>query len=195
MSDMLATLDERDKNRIQIDKVKQQTVEPGVMKLPVSTVTKAENSEKWVFEIEHPIEGSHRLYRDAPTEGWDDNNELIKLLNWYNVESDPYQFQTRAIYVAKKGSDCDYAHGWDFIAPPDYEKIPDPMTDQLKQKFDNIRMPEADHLLFYLIVALGVTFGAANATGSTVLTGVVLAWFFGTSILAMMAFGLPGDDT
>lgn len=162
-TNVLATLSEEQENRVQIDKIRQFTVEPGLMRLPVSVVTKAKNSEKWVVELEHPIEGTHRFYIEAPLEGWSDENELVQVLDWYGIDNDPYQLQLKHMYVKKTGDEADQHHGWELTAPPDYDpEPPEPMRVQIQNKFIWLKehRPSRSVGLFYTILTVGVVVGA-----------------------------------
>lgn len=117
-----ATLNERQENLVQMQKVAEMTIEPGVMRLPVTTVTTADNSEQWVIEVEHPVEGEHRFFREKPVHGWHSDQELVQLLHWYGIyENDPYMLQVERLYVRYVGKESDYNHGWELLSP-DYFK-------------------------------------------------------------------------
>lgn len=137
---ILANLSEEDQNRVQLSKIKRWTVEPGVMKLPVSVVTKAKNSEKWAIEVEHPLEGTLRFYRDAPLHGWTKTEGgIVEMMEWYDIRTeDPYQLQLMKIYMEKTGDSAEQAHGWEPVAPPDYSE---PLTERVKETYRNISVP------------------------------------------------------
>lgn len=196
---LLATLSEEQENRVQIDKIREFTVEPGLMKLPVSIVTKAENSEKWVLEVEHPIEGTLRMYLTAPVNGWDEENELVRTLNWYNINRDPYQLQMRHVYVRKDDDASEQAHGWVLTAPPDYKPYPpEPIATQLKAKLSWVldRRPNRTlTALWFTLMAGSVVGGALTAvlvSGSAVV-GLIISMvaYVASSIVAMILFDPP----
>lgn len=169
-ADVLATLDERDQNRVQLQKIRDFTVEPGLMELPVSLVTKAENSEKWAIEVEHPIEGTLRVYRDSPVTGWEaEDDNIVQLMEWYDV-ADPYELQLRHIFM-RKTEDADQAHNWEPARPPDYEA---PIPVQLAEKRRSIaeKMPELGPVMGWLVSLIYVAGVAYVVTTSISVDGL-----------------------
>lgn len=115
----LATLSEEQANLVQMQQIAEQTVEPGVMRLPVKTVTTAENSEQWAIELDHPVEGTLRFYRKKPRYGWHDDQELVELLRWYEIhDRDPYKLQIEQLYAEHDPDEADQHHGWCLAEPP-----------------------------------------------------------------------------
>jgi hypothetical protein len=118
---LLANVDEKMENVLQLQKIKELTVEEGVMTLPVTTVTKAKNSSAWAIEIEHPEEGTHRLFRSNPSKGWTVNEgNIVEMMDWYGIKSeDPYHLQLHHIYVEYDPENAEQVHGWKPIKPPE----------------------------------------------------------------------------
>lgn len=130
--DLLANLSEEQENIVQLQQIKDATVEPGLMRLPVSVVTKATNSENWAIEVDHPLEGTLRFYRNAPTDGWyPESGNIVEMLAWYDINGDPYQLQLMRIYMKKTGDQAEQPHGWEPAQPPGYEP---PIREQLQEK-------------------------------------------------------------
>lgn len=120
-----ATLSEEQSNLVQMQEISERTIEPGLLRLPVGTVTTAENSPKFAIEVKHPIDGSLRVFAEKPRQGWSDDNRLVELLEWYDIhDDDPYKLQTGDVYIRHKGDAADQPHGWEIVKPP--HKRPDP---------------------------------------------------------------------
>lgn len=196
-----ANLSERQHNIVQFDAMKAATVEEGLLKLGVSLVTKAENSEKWAIEVEHPIEGTHRVFVDAPTEGVVPGSEMYELLQWYGV-SNPYHLQLGRVYVEKQGDDCDYAHGWEIVAPPGYKPDPPrPIKEQLKFKYDRwigVSRPSFTATTLYLFLLGGSMAGAVlppvplgpTWVGSIITAAIAFAF---VTVVAMILLDAQGN--
>lgn len=117
-----STLSEEQENVLQLDKLRRYTVEPGVLKLPVTRVDSAENTEKFVVTLDHPVfpEKKCRVYLEKPTMGWERDQELVKVLRWYCGENctDPYQLQLTSVRVKFTGTES--RASWEILKPPDY---------------------------------------------------------------------------
>lgn len=192
--DLLANLSEEQTNLVQLDKIHELTVREGVMRLPVHLVTTAENSDQWVVEVEHPVEGTYRLYFEAPMKGWTDDNELVQLLGWYGVRRNPYELQVREIYVAYRPDQTTQAHGWIAVPPPGWE---DSVKHRLRQHLGRFRINRTP-LKVWTFVGFGTLGFVAvmswlNYTASTDPSGLAapLGYVFGyvlTTMIALMIF-------
>lgn len=134
----LAELHEEDKQRLNLQKIREMTIGDKLMKLPVSYVTTAKNSPNWAITVEHPIEGELTFYADAPVNGWvPKDGNIVQILNWYNVKTeDPYQLQIMSICVEKTDSQESRAHGWELVEPPGYDA---PLGRQFGRKWDKFK--------------------------------------------------------
>lgn len=170
----LTTLSERQEHRQQMQEIRRRTIAPGVMKLSVANVDTSKSNEKWAIDLEHPaLSDEIRLFLDKPTDGWSMQNETVRMLEWYGIESgDPHQLEFENLVVEKDEGKSDYAHGWRFVEPPDYRTtarlkargVKRSVRDKLGMKQSNIRM-------FGFMLA-GVTAGSLVAS---ILSGLLLS--------------------
>lgn len=137
-----ATLDEKQENVVQMQKINRLTVEPGVMKLPVSRVTTSDNSPQWVIDLEHPIEGDLRFHRDKPVQGYDPEEGIVQMLRWYGIYDDnPYKLQTEFIFVENVGREnSETMHDWELLSPDYFRDEPDPTRrEKVKGKYASFK--------------------------------------------------------
>lgn len=192
--DALATLSEREENRVQMQEIKRRTVEPGVMLLSVKRVVSAENSQKWAIDIDHPVRDDDnpiRVFVDKPTTGWTRDYEIVLLLEWYGIhDQDPHQLEFVNVYLKKDDERSDYAHGWMLIEPPDYEA---PMRVQLqrhKKRLSTDFRPTRTNAKMWTMLLAGSVGGALFPTPDAlflrpfiVATAFVLVTIFGMAVM------------
>lgn len=134
----LATLSDREENRYQMQEIARRTVAKGLLRLSVKDVTSAENSEQWAIDIEHPARSDPiRIFAEKPIEGWSREYKIVRMLQWIGEESsrDPHKLEFNDLYMEKNSDESDYAHGWQVVAPPDYDP---PITVQLREHYENL---------------------------------------------------------
>lgn len=113
-SSVLATLDEEQAVAVQLQKIEEYTIQPGLMRLPVSEVTSAENSDNMVVVLNHPVEDDIRKYFAKPPY-WSTEYELPALLDAYGYRTNnPYHLQRDRLYVEYDDDDEE----WVIIGPP-----------------------------------------------------------------------------
>lgn len=121
----LAELDEHQKVVVQLDKIKELSVGPNVMRLPVSEVITTEENPLVKVILDHPLEGEISLGFRKP-KIWDPKNELVEFLSWYGHSPKRlYVMQTERVYV--KHSD---QYGWEPIRPPSMRRGRHAVTDR-----------------------------------------------------------------
>jgi len=146
-----ATPSEEMKNRIQLQKMQEQTVESGVVRLSVKRVTMAENSESIAIDLDHPIAGELRVFKDKPKQGWTTDNELVALMkDWYGMSTtNPYALQQYMLYVVHDPDGSEYAHDWRLADPRQYDpsrmsrrrRYRESLTDRLEAAYDGTFAP------------------------------------------------------
>lgn len=147
-----ATLDEQQRNVVQMQKLQQMTVEPGVMRLPVTSVSTHEDSPKWVIDVEHPVEGEIRFHRKKPVQGYDPNEGIIQLMEWYGIHDDnPYKLQTEYLYVRHAGEESETVHDWELLSPHYQQDERLSTRERQLERIRNLRskMPERKKTLVY----------------------------------------------
>lgn len=173
----LATLDEDQRNLVQMQQVAEATVEPGLFRLPVKRAATAEENRAWSIDVEHPVEGEIRFRIDKPTtEGWVDDQELVQLLRWYQIhDRDPYKLQTRFVYVEHKGDESDTPHGWELVQPPDYTKPEKPVPEQLADYWHAAKTwrPPRNVAVAYTFLFAGALIGAMAAAPLASVAGLI----------------------
>lgn len=138
-TDVLATLEERERNRMQMQEIARRTVRPGLLRLKVENVTSAENSEQWAIDVAHPTRRDPiRIFAEKPIEGWSDDYKIVKLLRWVGEEStrDPHKLEFHDLYMKKDPENSSFPHDWMAVEPPDYEP---PMKIQFGRHWRTIR--------------------------------------------------------
>lgn len=126
-SDELATLNEEQRNIVQMQEIARYTVAPGVVRLPVDEVSTAHNSDQWTVDVKHPFKGKQRFFFEKPVV-WDGSYEIEDVLDWYDIDNqNPYHLQLKRVTVEYDKEEDD----WDFVEPPDYDA---PIPTQLKRK-------------------------------------------------------------
>lgn len=207
---MLATLSEEQQNLVQMQQVSELTVEPGVMRLPVTQVTTTPDNGRWSIRVEHPIEGELFFNMDKPRT-WRDDAELVELLHWYDIQDrDVYKLQTKYLHVEHVGSSADSPHGWELIEPPWMEKRREARRRRRpwhQRAWDRVTTTFAAHrpertyanvwtaLLFgaLLPVALLPFFGLTGPQ-IAIYAGAVVTSFFVTTGAVVAAVEPPEDD-
>lgn len=122
-----ATPDEQLQAAIDMDKVREYTVRPGLLRLPVSALTTAHNSPQYVVQLDHPVLGDTdtRFFIDKPAE-WNTHREFWpRFLDWHGYTArSQYELQTDRVYVRHTpGRDRDtpgvsVSGDWTLVAPP-----------------------------------------------------------------------------
>jgi len=185
--------DEETKAMIQTTELREMTVEPGVMRVPVDEVTTAHNSEQWVVEMDHPVEDDIRFFLPKPTHGWSDDYMLVRLLRWYDIldaddqlaNVNPYHLQIYDLYIEYDDVDDE----WELIKPPQARSRLDSVREWLGRIRDRIGPIKRGPVVFYAILTLGVCAGVARvgyAYGDPLVLspviGLVCATFIGLLI-------------
>lgn len=116
--DALAVLDESQETLVQMQEIQARTVAPGLLVLPVTTVTSAANSQKWAISVEHPVTGEITFYLDKPLGGWSEEYPIVGLLDEYGiVDGNPYKLQLREVYVELIGDNPENSREWALRKP------------------------------------------------------------------------------
>lgn len=204
---LLAELDEERRACVQIDEIQRRTIEPGLMRLPVSQVSTAEDSNTVTIEVEHPVEGDVSFHLSKPTT-WNPENELVQFLDNYGLRfSDVYDLQTRDVYV-----DCSAGNSrnWELAVPPeDRPSTRERAVARLRNAASEIREEFSDSndkiVALWLISAITTYptlmffFGGAEGLPETGGEALFVAFFFGVVNFAvfigvMMVAALIDDD-
>lgn len=166
-----AQLDERQEAIIETSKLKEMTVEPGIMRVPVDEVTTAANSEQWVVIMDHPVEEDIRFFLPKPRTGWSDDYLLVRVLRWYDVvdesqsigNADPYALQRLSLYIEYDEAD----ESWDLIQPPSDSGVLGRGRNWIEDRIESIRtsIPSTDRTAFAMFgfIQLGILVGATVA--------------------------------
>lgn len=193
--ELLDTLSEEQEDRVQMEELYRRTQEDGSMQLKCSTVTTAENSPQFAIEVEHPVEGTIRLFAEKPVDGWSDDYLLVRMFDWYDVTSNnPHELQLRDLYVKKDEESSDYAHGWTFVRPPDYSEPEPPVREQLADRWATIKnyRPDRSNGLMYTFLFAGAVIGPVLGLSLPALLGpltvpaVTMVVFMFTTIMGMV---------
>lgn len=122
----LATIDEEMETIVQMTKLAEQTVKPGVMRLPVDSVTTAKNSPQAVITVKHPVEGDIRMYykKMDDQKTWTDETELKRVLDWYGyTRREMHALDSDRLYVQyAPNSEEGGASDWHIVPPPSKTK-------------------------------------------------------------------------
>lgn len=163
----LATLSDRQENRLQMQEIKRRTIEPGLMQLSVKHVVSAENSENWAIDIEHPaMDDEIRVFAEKPLEGWTRDYKIVRVLDWYGIhDQDPHQLEFENVYMRKDEGASDYAHGWMLVEPPEYRYTApmDVQIERTKQWIANQR-PSRTNAKMWLLLLGGAVAGPMLAS-------------------------------
>lgn len=209
---VLATLDEEQTVAIQLQRIEEYTIRPGLMRLPVSEVTSAENSDKMVIVLDHPVEDDIRKYFAKPPY-WSTEFELPALLDAYGYRSNnPYHLQCHSLYVEYIESDDE----WEIVEPPEEwkrtwhriqkqiskrvnEKVPGPISHAIegfRRRFRWI-VPRGSYGAFIGLTVLGLVAGtiALWAGPDPTPTRVVYMQLIGLVAGALAAFFLVPPPT
>ena len=166
---ILAPLDKQREEQVKLRKLREATVdgEKNLLQLPCSDVSKPDSGNTWLIEVHHPTQGPLQFHVDD-VETWHRDEELVQLLNWYDVDQDPYHLQfNRELYVEKNPEEAYGAKDWRLVEPPNYTPdVPRPMSEQLQMKaeklagtvgrFTNITSTSIDATMLYGVLTLGV---------------------------------------
>jgi hypothetical protein len=179
---LLANLSEDQEDAVEIQKVQEMTVEPGLMKLPVKKVVTAENSDQYAIIVDHPVEGEHSLFVEKPVTGWSREYTLVRMFDWYGITgTNPHQLQLCRIYVEHNPEEADRSHGWRIVQPPNYETPPDPMGEQVREMVDTIAdelsmaRPNRTYSILFGFTLLGVIVASMMSVPTIGIVGA-LAW-------------------
>lgn len=163
-----AQLDEHQKAIVQTTKIKEMTVEPGLMHVPVDEVTTAKNSEQWVIIMDHPVEDDIRFFLPKPRTGWSDQYKLVRVLDWYGVTdetaygtADPFALQQQSLYISYDNN----ADDWELVEPPSDPTFLERTSARLNAVNPGRYIPSVDRnvLTMYAFIQMGVWAGAALA--------------------------------
>lgn len=167
-----AQLGEREEAIVQTTKIRKMTVAPGVMRVPVDEVTTAENSEKWVVKMDHPVDDNIRFFLDKPIRGWSADYKLVRLLDWYGIadaeadgweNADPYALQAEKLYMEYD----EEADDWALIRPPQAKTRLERASAWAGGLIESARaqVPSVDRtvLTMFGFIQLGIVLGAAGA--------------------------------
>lgn len=138
-SAVLAELDEETKTALQLDEIRERTVEPGLMRLPVSQVATSEDNANVTVTVEHPVEGEIDFHLSKPTT-WGPENELVRFLDWYDTTvSGIYTLQTRSVYVRRisEGGSLT-SDSWELAEPPETVERRDRVVRSIEGAFDRV---------------------------------------------------------
>lgn len=183
--DLLATLDEEQKAIVELQKIQEMTIRPGLMKLPVSRVSTSPNSEGYVIDLDHPFIPEKELkqhYRKPIS--WQHDHEFVRVLDWYtSTGTDPYALQTTEVYVEYDESDDD----WRIVRPPDSTRSMREVVADRWRDLQRVR-PRKSNVTMFAFMLTGVLFGgiATVLTSSALLTALLpMCAFLVTTILGM----------
>lgn len=186
-ADLPANLNEEQRALVEMQHVFEMTVEPGVMRLPVKSVSTHDKSHKWAITLEHPITGDITLHVDKPVTGWHEDCELATLLEWYNIhDQDVYKLQCEHIYVEHDESVRD---DWKLKAPP--WTIEEPTAwEQRRERLSNIRPGRSMETMWTTMWAVT---GLVMFAMMFVLTGMTMALLSaGLSMAALVVATIAG---
>jgi len=180
------------KNRIQLQKMQEQTVESGVVRLSVKRVTMAENSESIAIDLDHPIAGELRVFKDKPKQGWTTDNELVELMqDWYGMSTtNPYALQQYMLYVVHDPDGSEYAHDWRLADPRQYDparmsrrrRYREALADRLEAAYDETFTP-------WMITFASLTLATYGVLSLDLSTVAELATVFVTQIAIVIIVG------
>lgn len=121
-ADTLAVLQEEEENLVQMQELQARTAAPGILELPVGTVSTAANSPKWAIDIEHPVLDDLRFHYEKPVAGWSDDYDITELLTAYGIfDANVFKLQTREVYVEHTGGDPEMSGNWKIRLPSEVE--------------------------------------------------------------------------
>lgn len=190
----LAVPDEELDTVIQMTKLADLTVRPGLMRLPVKKVTTAKNSPQVVIILEHPVEDDIRKYYDKP-KMWTRHSELRRLLDAYGyTERNMHALQTEHMYVTHDGEE------WEIVPPPSKirkraRRWRKAASHQMPRRLNAVigilvrrmwlvreSLPSKNHFRLVQMTVLGTLLGMVLAilTGFTSIVGaaVIIVWAF-----------------
>lgn len=160
---VLATLDEEQRAHVQMQQMKEATVAPGVLKLPVKRVTTSEERGVYAVELDHPMvePKETRQFYDKPVHGWTDDYKIVRILDWYTGSENPHDLQLHHVYTRYHEEDDE----WEIIRPPGHTK---PLADRLKRYVPSRRTlaslrPSRTHATMFAFMTTGLLFGVAIA--------------------------------
>lgn len=194
----LAMPDEHMEISIELSKVKECTIRPGLMRLPVTKVTSAENSPKLVIELNHPIIGDIKKFKQKPTDTWREDNELVRILEWYGYTTRNYhQLQTERLYVEyDEDGGAKERDKWKIVKPPEKGSYLERIKNKRPEAMNNWEKAG------YLVSNNRGVEAVRNATlpdtswGSLmfmVLLSSVIGWLVAPMIPVLSTFGMAGS--
>lgn len=111
-----ATPDEQLQAAIDMDKVREYTVRPGLLRVPVRELATARDGPKNMLQLDHPVipDEDIRFFLDKPAY-WDPHTQQWpKILNWYGYSTrNQYEIQTDRVYIRQTHDD-----EWELTKPP-----------------------------------------------------------------------------
>ena len=183
----LATLSERQSNRLQMQEIKRRTVKPGMMRLNVKRVVSSDSNTEWAIDLAHPAHDDDiRVFVEKPIEGWSRDYLLVRMLDWYGINNqDPHQLALENVYVEKNDEESDYAHGWQLVKPPEYDA---PVGVQLREKWDYVldqyRPSRSVTKMWFLLLLASIGSSTITAIGTT--SGIIESVFVSTALFALI---------
>lgn len=191
-ADLPATLDEQQRALVEMQQVFEYTHEPGVMKLPVTSVATADNSDQWSITLEHPIIGDITLFVKKPITGWHADCELAELLSWYNIhDQNVYKLQREFLYVEHDEEKAEQAHGWRLVSPP--WTADEPSTTRRLRAWLAAARPDRTVITMWLTLLVGTVALMATITRSGAIAAVTFASFVMSTLLAIMILDAQGE--
>lgn len=189
---VLATFDERQQQHIQMQQLRDATVERGLLKIPVKRVTTAKNSEQWVVEPDHPVldEKELRQFYEKPVTGWTTEYDLVKLLEWYcNGSQNPYDLQLHHVYCQYDKSEDE----WTIVKPPTYtysgrKRLS--ATWSATRRAVARRRPKRSNAVMFTFMLVGLFLGAMVTIFAPVLGGLTAVVAPALGFLAMTILGM-----
>lgn len=157
--------DEEAEAMIEMTKLREMTVEPGVIRVPVEEVHTAHNSNQWVIEMDHPIEDDIRFFLPKPVHGWSDDYKLVRLLDWYGI-ADPdadvggvnvYDLQVHDLYIEYD----EYDDEWTLMRPPDARPRRTRLYNRVLSTMPSLPVIDREPVVMYVILVLGTTLTAS----------------------------------
>lgn len=188
----LATLSEEQTNVVQMQELVERTIEPGLMRLPVSQVSTTEESENWAIDLEHPVFGTIRKHARKPVYGWDETDGIARLMHWYGISNrDPYYLQCEEMYVARTRPDASTtSNEWEIVPPPDYRRP------WLQRVGDRLRRPTSSIEWMYTILlssaVVGATIVSLLSLGAVASPIVMAMLFVLATLVGLMGLTPPG---
>lgn len=135
----LANLQQREQNRYELQELARRTVEPGLLKLKVASVTLSDSGNMYAINIAHPMqEDTIPIYAEKPEMGWSDDYKIVRMLKWVGEEStkDPHALEFHDLYLRNDSDSSENPHDWYVVKPPEYTK---PLKEQIPELYRSLK--------------------------------------------------------